>query len=270
MTCDHDLAERERAERAESEARLWLSEYNRLRQEIADATERCVAHLAERDALKAGCDVLRAELRSIGKALQDPQDNLTRTTAECIASLRAERDALRDDLHDLRRSTQERIDRLESEGDNVHKLNMALVAERDALRAENERQEQEIATSRQKHKEDAAQIVDLLHERDALGVTLRDELGREADEQRTRAEYAEAERDALRAERETLYREYIAARTEAEAVKAERDALKEDAERYRQLRKPHPRWEVRYWNGKWWDTLDALGLDAAIDAGRGK
>ena len=130
------LALRERVERAEGEARLWLSEYNRLRQEIADATARCVAHLAERDALKAGCDVLRAELRSIGKALQDPQDNLTRTTAECIASLRAERDALRDDLHGLRRSTQERIDRLESEGDNVHKLNMALVAERDALRAE--------------------------------------------------------------------------------------------------------------------------------------
>lgn len=53
------LALRERVERAEGEARLWLSEYNRLRQEIADATERCVAHLAERDALRADAERYR-------------------------------------------------------------------------------------------------------------------------------------------------------------------------------------------------------------------
>lgn len=41
-----------------------------------------------------------------------------------------------------------------------------------------------------------------------------------------------------------------------------------DAERYRWLRQWRQRWEVRCWNGRWWDSLTTDGLDAAIDAGR--
>ena len=53
------------------------------------------------------------------------------------------------------------------------------------------------------------------------------------------------------------------------------DQLRADAERYRWLRggpevPPHstrwPRWEVRYWDGRYWQTLFAEHLDAAIDA----
>jgi hypothetical protein len=62
-----------------------------------------------------------------------------------------------------------------------------------------------------------------------------------------------------------------------ERLAAERDAAREDAERYRWLRggpdiAPHserwPRWEVRNWTGRYWDTLFAEELDAAIDAAR--
>lgn len=53
------------------------------------------------------------------------------------------------------------------------------------------------------------------------------------------------------------------------------EAMRMDAERYRWLRggqdiPPHsrrwPRWEVRNWDGRWWETLFAEKLDAAIDA----
>ena len=54
----------------------------------------------------------------------------------------------------------------------------------------------------------------------------------------------------------------------------ETERLRKDAERYRWLRggadvPPHsrrwPRWEVRNWSGRWWETLFAEKLDAAID-----
>lgn len=61
---------------------------------------------------------------------------------------------------------------------------------------------------------------------------------------------------------------------------AAHDALKADAERYRRwLRggKEIPahsirwaRWEVRQWDGRYWNTLFAEQMDAAIDAARGQ
>lgn len=56
---------------------------------------------------------------------------------------------------------------------------------------------------------------------------------------------------------------------------ADYDRLRADAERYRWLRggndvPPHslrwPRWEVRNWDGRWWQTIFAEQLDEAIDA----
>lgn len=37
------------------------------------------------------------------------------------------------------------------------------------------------------------------------------------------------------------------------------------AERYQKLRRWHPRLEVRYWTGQWWEPLTGEKLDAAID-----
>lgn len=55
-------------------------------------------------------------------------------------------------------------------------------------------------------------------------------------------------------------------------LEAENEALRKDAERYRWLRGdcgPHsvrwPRFEVKYWTGRWWDDLRLAQMDAAID-----
>ena len=68
----------------------------------------------------------------------------------------------------------------------------------------------------------------------------------------------------------------------ANEIKRLRAALAEaeqDARRYRWLRggpdvpswsERWPRWEVRNWNGRHWNTLFADQMDAAIDAARGK
>lgn len=37
------------------------------------------------------------------------------------------------------------------------------------------------------------------------------------------------------------------------------------AERYQKLRRWHPRLEVRYWTGQWWEPLTGEKLDAALD-----
>jgi hypothetical protein len=66
--------------------------FNGLRDEAADALERAEA---ERDALKR-------ELREIGVALNDPADNNTETTAQCVTRLRKECDAYRWTLMELR------------------------------------------------------------------------------------------------------------------------------------------------------------------------
>lgn len=64
---------------------------------------------------------------------------------------------------------------------------------------------------------------------------------------------------------------------ERDALEAEVAALRADAERYRWLRggsdvppESHrwARWEVRYWRGRWWNTMFAESLDAAIDAAK--
>ena len=56
---------------------------------------------------------------------------------------------------------------------------------------------------------------------------------------------------------------------------AEVDRLRRDAERYRWLRggpdvpsysSRWPRWEVRYWDGRYWQTMFAEHLDEVIDA----
>ncbi len=69
-------------------------------------------------------------------------------------------------------------------------------------------------------------------------------------------------------------RDCISAR-EVRSLVDERDRLRPDANRYRWLRggpevPPHstrwPRWEVRYWDGRYWQTLFAEQLDSAIDA----
>lgn len=69
----------------------------------------------------------------------------------------------------------------------------------------------------------------------------------------------------LTAEREDVDTEEI-----VRALRAEVDALRADAERYRWLRIWNRRWEIRHWTGVWWDSLTTDGLDAAIDAERGK
>lgn len=60
-----------------------------------------------------------------------------------------------------------------------------------------------------------------------------------------------------------------------EQVLAENERLRRDADRYRWLRGGSdvpassvrwPRWEVRHWDGHWWQTLFAEHMDAAIDA----
>lgn len=42
--------------------------------------------------------------------------------------------------------------------------------------------------------------------------------------------------------------------------------LAADAERYRRMRHPHPRLEVRYWTGEYWEPLYGEGCDDRIDA----
>lgn len=37
------------------------------------------------------------------------------------------------------------------------------------------------------------------------------------------------------------------------------------AERYQKVRRWHPRLEVRYWTGQWWEPLSGEKLDAALD-----
>lgn len=37
------------------------------------------------------------------------------------------------------------------------------------------------------------------------------------------------------------------------------------AERYQKIRRWHPRLEVRYWTGQWWEPLTGEKLDAALD-----
>lgn len=55
-------------------------------------------------------------------------------------------------------------------------------------------------------------------------------------------------------------------------LKAENEALKKDAERYRWLRGDcapssirWPRFEVKYWTGRWWEDLRLTQMDATID-----
>jgi hypothetical protein len=64
---------------------------------------------------------------------------------------------------------------------------------------------------------------------------------------------------------------------EIAALNAERDTLRADAERYRWLRggsdippesNRWARWEVRNWDGRWWNTMFSEQLDAALDAAR--
>lgn len=67
----------------------------------------------------------------------------------------------------------------------------------------------------------------------------------------------------------------VIAELEAElaAERARREADETDAARYRWLREWRARWEIRYWNGIYWNQLitDELGaaIDAAIAAERG-
>ena len=64
---------------------------------------------------------------------------------------------------------------------------------------------------------------------------------------------------------------------EIESLRARVEQYREDAERYRFLRggadtpehsERWARWEVRNWCGRWWNTLFAGQLDAAIDKAR--
>ena len=64
----------------------------------------------------------------------------------------------------------------------------------------------------------------------------------------------------------------IRAEDELAAERERREADETDAARYRWLREWRARWEIRYWNGIYWNqlTTDELGaaIDAAIAAGR--
>lgn len=62
-------------------------------------------------------------------------------------------------------------------------------------------------------------------------------------------------------------------RVRAERAEAERDALRADAERYRWLRgdtspgsERWSRWNLQRWDGTCWHSLERVALDAAIDA----
>ena len=68
---------------------------------------------------------------------------------------------------------------------------------------------------------------------------------------------------------------YKEALARAERAEAERDALRADAERYRWLRGDGPlhderwsRWNLQRWDGRCWHSLERSALDAAIDAAR--
>ncbi len=57
---------------------------------------------------------------------------------------------------------------------------------------------------------------------------------------------------------------------ELAAERERRGADETDAARYRWLREWRARWEIRYWNGIYWNQLITDELGAAIDAARGK
>ena len=89
----------------------------------------------------------------------------------------------------------------------------------------------------------------------------------EAENERLRAALTKANAQAERFEREWYLRG------------DEIEQLRADAERYRWLRggpdvpsysSRWPRWEVRYWGGRYWQTMFAEDLDATIAASMGE
>lgn len=52
---------------------------------------------------------------------------------------------------------------------------------------------------------------------------------------------------------------------EIEKLQMYRKAAEKDAERYQKLRRWHPRIEVRYWTGEYWEPLIDDKLDAVLD-----
>lgn len=83
--------------------------------------------------------------------------------------------------------------------------------------------------------------------------------------------------DQMRAVIADLHAAYGHSQQQFLDMAAELEALRADAERYRWLRggpdvppesNRWARWEVRHWCGRWWNTMFAEALDAAIDAAR--
>lgn len=77
-----------------------------------------------------------------------------------------------------------------------------------------------------------------------------------ADEARNQIELLDAQNHALREQVKSLQRE--AATWNA--------ALTSVAARMDKLRRGHPRLEVRYWTGQWWEPLTGVKLDECLDA----
>ena len=63
---------------------------------LDDAWDALNSLVAELDAARARAQRMREELAEIGAALNDPADNLTATTAQCITRLRAREAKLRE------------------------------------------------------------------------------------------------------------------------------------------------------------------------------
>lgn len=84
---------------------------HRAQREAENELSRALArHAMAETALKAECDALRAELREVTEAMNDPAVNNIRTLAESIRILQAERDALRAALKDIADDYEDRFD----------------------------------------------------------------------------------------------------------------------------------------------------------------
>ncbi len=203
-----------------------LAERDRLRSERDSLTD----DLARSQAIRDAVTVARDELGVERDALAAERDRLLTQRASDVAewdaahadrnSLVAERDGLQVAMVAERDAMQRDLDAVAAECDRLRAEHAVALADRDAMRAERDAAAAERDGSRAEHSATEA-------ERDAMRRDLH-AVAAECD--RLRAEHAAAlaDRDAMRAERDATTAERDGSRAEHSAMVAERDAMQRD------------------------------------------